>query len=106
VPSHKSLGIVNPQDPTAQVSSEAYSGACADGLKLGIVRISQRLPKSAIIILSVQDELLILCRPAEAEAIAEIANREMTEAYRIALGGELLVPIPFGARPIKSWAEK
>jgi DNA polymerase I-like protein with 3'-5' exonuclease and polymerase domains len=80
--------------------------ACADGLKVGIVRISQQLPKGALVILSVHDELLILCRPADAEAVVAMANKEMTEAYRIGLGGELLVPIIFGAKPIKTWAEK
>ena len=62
--------------------------------------------RRAFIILSVHDELLILCRPEDAEAVAEMANSEISEVYRIALGGELLVPIIFGAKPIKSWAEK
>jgi DNA polymerase I-like protein with 3'-5' exonuclease and polymerase domains len=89
----------------AQVNFKVQ-GACADGLKLGIIRISRRLPTGAVIVLSVHDELLILCRPADAQAIAEMANKEISEAYRIALGGELLVPIIFGAKPIKTWAEK
>jgi DNA polymerase I-like protein with 3'-5' exonuclease and polymerase domains len=89
----------------AQINFKVQA-ACADGLKIGIVRISERLPEDVVIILSVHDELLALCREADAEAVAEMMNREMSEAYRIALGGELLVPIPFGARPIKSWAEK
>jgi hypothetical protein len=81
-------------------------GACADGLKLAIARTSARLPIGAEIILSVHDELLILCKEADGAAVAEIANTEMAEAYRIAFGGQLLVRIEFNAKPIKSWAEK
>lgn len=60
----------------------------------------------AVIILSVHDELLILCNEADGAAVAEIANTEMAAAYRIAFGGELMVRIEFNAKPIKSWAEK
>ena len=81
-------------------------GACADGLKLAIARTSARLPAGAEIILSVHDELLILCKEADGAAVAAIADAEMAEAYRIAFGGELLVRIEFNAKPIKSWAEK
>ena len=52
------------------------------------------------------DELLILCKEKDGAAVAEIANTEMAEAFRIAFGGELLVRIEFNAKPIKSWAEK
>ena len=81
-------------------------GSCADGLKLAIIRIRALLPPGAEIMLSVHDELLILCKPADAEWIADMANREISKAYRIAFGGKLEVPIIFGAKPIKSWAEK
>jgi DNA polymerase-1 len=81
-------------------------GSCADGLKLGIVRIRARLPKGAVIILSIHDELLILCEAKDAEEVVRIAREEMVEAYRIALGGELLVPIVFKVKPIQNWAEK
>jgi hypothetical protein len=81
-------------------------GSCADGLKIAIGRILARLPIGAVIILSVHDELLILCKEEDGAAVAAIANEEMTEAYRIAFGGELLVRIEFNAKPIKSWAEK
>ena len=83
-----------------------FQGSCADGLKLGIVRIRARLPNGAVIILSIHDELLILCETKDAEQVAKIAEEEMAEAYRIALGGELLVPIVFKGKPIENWAEK
>jgi hypothetical protein len=64
------------------------------------------VPQGAEIILSLHDELLILCKQEDGAAVAEIASTEMAEAYRIAFGGELLVRIEFNAKPIKSWAEK
>ena len=81
-------------------------GSCADGLKIAIIWISRRLPKGARIILTVHDELLILCDEADGAWIAKMAEEEMVKAYQKAFGGDLQIPIIFKAKPIKSWAEK
>ena len=79
-------------------------GSCADGLKLAIRAIVRRLLKGAQIILSVHDELLILCNEADGPAIAKMAQEEMIRAYGTALGSELLrVLIVFDAKPIPCW---
>jgi DNA polymerase I-like protein with 3'-5' exonuclease and polymerase domains len=79
---------------------------CADGLKLSIILIVRALPPGAELILTIQDELLILCRAEQVEEVNKIVVAAVVAAYRIALGEPLKVPIVIKPLIIKNWSEK
>jgi putative DNA primase/helicase len=81
-------------------------GACADGLKLAIILIVQALPPGAELILTIHDELLVLCRAEQAEEVNRIVAKAVVAAYRVALGEPLKVPIIVHPVTLKNWSEK
>jgi DNA polymerase I-like protein with 3'-5' exonuclease and polymerase domains len=80
--------------------------SCADGQKLALVLIARRLPSGAELILSVHDEVLVLCHAQQAEEVGKIVTETMKEAYRMAFGQPLKVPIVFEMKPVQSWSQK
>ena len=89
----------------AQVNYVIQAG-CADGLKLSIILITKALRPGAELILTVHDELLILCRVDQAEEVNKIVASAVIAAYRVALGEPLKVPIVIKPAAIKNWSEK
>jgi DNA polymerase-1 len=81
-------------------------GACADGLKLSIILIVKALPPGAEMILTIHDELLVLCRVDQAEEVKKIVASAVVAAYRVALGEPLKVPIVIKPVTIKNWSQK
>jgi DNA polymerase I-like protein with 3'-5' exonuclease and polymerase domains len=80
--------------------------ACADGLKIAIALIVKSLPEGAELILTVHDELLVLCRIELAQEVSKIVTEKVIVGYREALGEPLRVPIVFETNIIKNWSEK
>jgi DNA polymerase I-like protein with 3'-5' exonuclease and polymerase domains len=80
--------------------------SCADGQKLALVLIARRLPSGAELILSVHDEVLVLCHAHQAEEAGKIVTAAMKTAYRMAFGEPLRVPIVFEMKAIQSWSQK
>jgi DNA polymerase-1 len=89
----------------AQVNFVIQAG-CADGLKLAIILIVRALPPDAELILTVHDELLILCRADQAEAVKRIVEKAVVAAYKVALGEPLKVPIVIRPVTIQNWSHK
>jgi DNA polymerase I len=81
-------------------------GGCADGLKLSIILIVRALPPGAELILTIHDELLVLCRADQALEVKKIMAASVVAAYRIALLEPLKVPIVINPVVIKNWSEK
>jgi DNA polymerase I-like protein with 3'-5' exonuclease and polymerase domains len=79
---------------------------CADGLKIGLTKIASRLPKEAELILSIHDEVLVLCKSEQTEEVGEIVTTSMIEAYTEAFGEPLKIPIVFEVKPLSNWGEK
>ena len=80
--------------------------ACADGLKIAIVLISKALPEGAEVILTVHDELLVLCREEQAQEVSKIISEKVILGYQEALGEPLKVPIVFETNTLNNWSEK
>ena len=79
---------------------------CADGMKLGLVLIASELPLGAELILSVHDEVLVLCPAHQAEKVGRIVAAAMKAAYRIAFGEPCRVPIVFEVEALGNWSQK
>jgi DNA polymerase I-like protein with 3'-5' exonuclease and polymerase domains len=80
--------------------------SCADGMKLFLVLVASQLPFGAEVILSIHDEVLVLCHAHQAEEVGKIVSAAMKAAYRIAFGEPLKVPILFDVEPLQNWSEK
>jgi DNA polymerase-1 len=81
-------------------------GGCADGLKIMIILVVKALPPGAELILTVHDELLILCRADQVLEVNKIVKAAVVTAYKIALGEPLKVPIIIKPAIIQDWGEK
>jgi DNA polymerase I-like protein with 3'-5' exonuclease and polymerase domains len=80
--------------------------ACADGLKIAISLIVAALPEGAELILTIHDELLVLCREEQAQEVEKIVTEKVVVGYREAFGEPLKVPIVFGTNVLNNWSEK
>jgi DNA polymerase-1 len=87
---------------TAIVNTPVQGGT-ADGMKHALVLIHQRLPKSARIVSTVHDEVVVECREESAAECREIITTAMVEAMA-ALFPE--VPVEVEANVCTTWAEK
>jgi DNA polymerase-1 len=87
---------------TALVNTPVQGGT-ADGMKHALVLIDQRLPKSARIVSTVHDEVVVECREESAAECREIITTAMVEAMA-ALFPE--VPVEVEANVCTTWAEK
>ncbi len=87
---------------TALVNTPVQGGT-ADGMKHALILIDQRLPKSARIVSTVHDEVVVECHEATAEQCREIITTAMVEAMA-ALFPE--VPVEVEANICTTWAEK
>jgi DNA polymerase I-like protein with 3'-5' exonuclease and polymerase domains len=58
------------------------------------------------VILSVHDEVLVLCHAHQAGEVGKIVSAAMKAAYRIAFGEPLKVPILFNVEPLQNWSQK
>jgi DNA polymerase-1 len=77
-------------------------GAAADIMKLAMCRVSVVLKEkypTATLLLQVHDELVLECYPDDAEAIAEMLSREMTDI--VTLKVPLVAHVTIG----KSWGD-
>lgn len=75
-------------------------------MKLAIFLIVRALPPDAELILTIHDELLILCRADQAEGVAKIVVASVVAAYKVALGEPLSVPIVIKPTTIQNWSQK
>ncbi|RYD60861.1 MAG: hypothetical protein EOP83_18435 [Verrucomicrobiaceae bacterium] len=87
---------------TALVNTPVQGGT-ADGMKHALVLIHDRLPKSARIVSTVHDEVVVECREESAAECREIVATAMVEAMS-ALFPE--VPVEVEANICTTWAEK
>jgi DNA polymerase I-like protein with 3'-5' exonuclease and polymerase domains len=87
---------------TAIVNTPVQGGT-ADGMKHALVLIHERLPKSARIVSTVHDEVVVECREESAAECREIITTAMVEAMA-ALFPE--VPVEVEANVCTTWAEK
>ena len=87
---------------TALVNTPVQGGT-ADGMKHALILIDQRLPKSARIVSTVHDEVVVECHEGTAEQCREIITTAMVEAMA-ALFPE--VPVEVEANICTTWAEK
>ncbi len=87
---------------TALVNTPVQGGT-ADGMKHALVLIHDRLPKSARIVSTVHDEVVVECREESADQCREIITTAMVEAMS-ALFPE--VPVEVEANVCTTWAEK
>ncbi len=87
---------------TALVNTPVQGGT-ADGMKHALILIDQRLPKSARIVSTVHDEVVVECHEDTAEQCREIITTAMVEAMA-ALFPE--VPVEVEANICNTWAEK
>jgi DNA polymerase-1 len=87
---------------TAIVNTPVQGGT-ADGMKHALVLIHERLPKSARIVSTVHDEVVVECRVESADECREIITTAMVEAMA-ALFPE--VPVEVDANVCTTWAEK
>ena len=87
---------------TALVNTPVQGGT-ADGMKHALILIDQRLPKSARIVSTVHDEVVVECHEDTAEQCREIITTAMVEAMA-ALFPE--VPVEVEANICTTWAEK
>jgi DNA polymerase-1 len=87
---------------TALVNTPVQGGT-ADGMKHALILIHERLPKSARIVSTVHDEVVVECREESADQCREIITTAMVEAMA-ALFPE--VPVEVEANICTTWAEK
>jgi DNA polymerase-1 len=87
---------------TALVNTPVQGGT-ADGMKHALILVDQRLPKSARIVSTVHDEVVVECHEDTAEQCREIITTAMVEAMA-ALFPE--VPVEVEANICTTWAEK
>jgi len=87
---------------TALVNTPVQGGT-ADGMKHALVLIAERLPKSARIVSTVHDEVVVECREDSAADCEQIITTAMVEAMA-ALFPE--VPVEVEAHICTTWAEK
>ena len=87
---------------TALVNTPVQGGT-ADGMKHALVLIDERLPKSARIVSTVHDEVVVECHESSAEQCRDIITTAMVEAMA-ALFPE--VPVEVEANICTTWAEK
>ena len=87
---------------TALVNTPVQGGT-ADGMKHALVLIHERLPKSARIVSTVHDEVVVECREESAAECREIITTAMVEAMA-ALFPE--VPVEVETNVCTTWAEK
>ena len=87
---------------TALVNTPVQGGT-ADGMKHALILIDQRLPKSARIVSTVHDEVVVECHEDTAEQCREIITTAMVEAMA-ALFPE--VPVEVEANICTTWADK
>ena len=66
----------------------------------------EALPEGAELILTIHDELLVLCRADLAQEVSKIVTEKVVVGYREAFGEPLKVPIVFETNVIKNWSEK
>jgi DNA polymerase I-like protein with 3'-5' exonuclease and polymerase domains len=71
-----------------------------------MIKIAANLPLGAELIHSIHDEVLVLCPIALAQEVKEIVSCCMIEAYKIAFGEPLKVPIVFEVGILRNWGEK
>ncbi len=64
---------------TALVNTPVQGGA-ADGLKIAMVELAHRLPSGAKLVLTVHDEIVLLCATELAEQVKDLLERVMTES--------------------------
>jgi len=84
-------------------------GAAADGLKIAMARVHERLKKfegSAFIVATIHDELLIECDEGDADEILGIVEEAMVEAMNELINkDEPKVPIKVEGRVTKIWTK-
>ena len=87
---------------TALVNTPVQGGT-ADGMKHALILIHERLPKTARIVSTVHDEVVVECREESADECREIITNAMVEAMATLFPE---VPVEVEANVCTTWAEK
>ena len=83
-------------------ANQPVQGTCADALRESLAVLSKRLPEGARIGAAVHDELLVFCKPEQAEAVLEHTKQALIEPLQ-ALSDEVPFEAEGGFGP--SWAK-
>jgi len=85
-------------------------GVAADGLKIAMARVHERLRQygdSAFIVATIHDELLVECEEGDADEILDIVEEAMVEAMdKLINEDEPRVPIKVEGRVTKIWTKE
>ncbi len=76
---------------------------CADGLKLALCEIRNRLPRSVLIIAIVHDEIIVEAPEAKAEHLKKLLAKIMVSVFEKPFKKQ--VPIKVDAKICDNWSE-
>ena len=79
-------------------------GTCADGLKLAMVQLADKLPDEAHMVGTIHDELIVECPVEMADEVCRLTEEVMQEAMFDVLKSE--VPVEVEANVCECWEEK
>jgi len=84
--------------------SMVNQGTCADGLKLAMVQLADKLPDEAHMVATIHDELIVECPVGTADEVCRLTEDVMKQAMSDVLGSE--VPVEVEAKVCECWEEK
>ena len=79
-------------------------GTCADGLKLAMMELADKLPEDAHMVATIHDELIVECPVGIADEVCRLTEEAMKEAMSDVLGSEM--PVEVEAKVCECWKEK
>jgi len=99
-PDVKSANFVIRTGAERAAQNMPIQGTEADLMKLAMIRLNEKLPKGAEMIMQVHDSIMVECEPGQAEEVGQIM-REVMEEVAPELGVKLAVDVKTG----KNWGE-
>ena len=78
-------------------------GACADGMKLALLALSEKLPEDTHLISTIHDEVIVEAPEAAAELVLQIVRETMVTSMQALFPS---VPIEVEAQICSNWGEK
>jgi len=99
-PDVKSANFVIRTGAERAAQNMPIQGTEADLMKLAMIRLNEKLPEGAEMIMQVHDSIMVECEPGQAEVVGQIM-REVMEGVAPELGVKLAVDVKTG----KNWGE-
>ncbi|MBQ8996815.1 DNA polymerase I [Candidatus Saccharibacteria bacterium] len=99
-PDVKSANFVVRTGAERAAQNMPIQGTEADLMKLAMIRLNEKLPEGAEMIMQVHDSIMVECEPGQAEEVGQIM-REVMEGVAPELGVKLAVDVKTG----KNWGE-